>query len=138
MILFELISPQGLLLQDRFRMVKLPGTQGDFAVLARHIPLISALRAGEIDLYQETSIHQTLFISGGMVQVLPDLCSVLADTMINVADLDPHTLQTTLDTLSEDLVDAETPQERLKLQQSLDLIQAQLKACHRWIKSAEI
>ena len=126
-----MISPEGLLISSRVRMVKLPGAQGDFAVLARHIPLISTLRMGEIDLYHDHAVSETFFVPGGVVSVLPDSCSVLVDSMIKVDDLDPEHLQMSLNDLREDLADAKTPEEKRKLDHDLELVNAQLQACQR-------
>ncbi len=49
---FELVSPEKLLLSKAVEMVVVPGAEGDFGVLPRHAPFISAIRPGVIDVYE--------------------------------------------------------------------------------------
>ena len=51
---FELVSPERLLMSDEVRQVTIPGTEGDFTVLAGHAPLISALRPGILEIRHRT------------------------------------------------------------------------------------
>ena len=41
---FDLVSPEKLLFSGEVDQVDVPGTEGDFGVLAGHAPLVSALR----------------------------------------------------------------------------------------------
>jgi len=43
---FELVSPEKLVFSGEVDQVDVPGTEGDFGVLAGHAPLISLLRPG--------------------------------------------------------------------------------------------
>src|SRR6185295_18354752 len=43
---FDLVSPEKLLFSGEVDQVDIPGTEGDFGVLAGHAPLVSALRPG--------------------------------------------------------------------------------------------
>ena len=50
---FELVSPERLLISEEVEMVVVPGREGDFGVLPQHSPLISTVRPGVIDIYQD-------------------------------------------------------------------------------------
>jgi len=43
---FELVSPEKIAFSGEVDQVDVPGTEGDFGVLAGHAPLISLLRPG--------------------------------------------------------------------------------------------
>ena len=45
---FELVTPEKRLLSESVYMVVVPGTEGDFGVLAGHAPFMSTVRDGEI------------------------------------------------------------------------------------------
>ena len=71
-------------------MVVVPGGEGNFGVLPGHALLISTVRPGIIDVYQErmTDISQRIFVSGGFAEVTPERCTVLADEALPVAEID--------------------------------------------------
>ena len=46
---FDLVSPEKLLFSGEVDQVDVPGTEGDFGVLAGHAPTVSALRPGHHD-----------------------------------------------------------------------------------------
>ena len=76
---FELVTPERLLLSQEVDMVVVPGTEGDFGVLPGHAPLISTIRPGTIDVYEGRAVIQRIFIVGGLAEVTPQGCTVLAD-----------------------------------------------------------
>ena len=62
---FELVSPEKLLLSEAVDMVVVPGSEGNFGVLAGHSLLISTVRPGVIDVYEGNQISESIFVSGG-------------------------------------------------------------------------
>jgi len=60
-------------------LVILPGKVGEFGVLKRHTPLLSALKKGKISV-RENEVSKDFEISGGFVEVLPDKVTVLAES----------------------------------------------------------
>ena len=48
---FDLISPKKSIFSSEVDMVVVPGVEGDFGVLPEHCPLISELRPGEIEIF---------------------------------------------------------------------------------------
>ena len=81
---FELVSPERLLRSDPVAMVVVPGAEGDFGVLPGHSLLISTVRPGVIDVYEDdrTTLSERIFISGGFAEVTPERCTVLADEAV--------------------------------------------------------
>ena len=49
---FELVTPERLVLSEDVRMVVVPGSEGDFGVLAGHAPVMSTIRDGELAVYR--------------------------------------------------------------------------------------
>src|SRR5229473_3008905 len=85
---FELVSPEKLILSEPVDMVVVPGSEGNFGVLAGHSLLISTVRPGVIDVYEGSAITERIFVAGGFAEVTPDRCTVLADEAVAVKDLD--------------------------------------------------
>ncbi|NBQ38370.1 MAG: F0F1 ATP synthase subunit epsilon [Alphaproteobacteria bacterium] len=87
---FELVSPEKILFSGDVEQVVVPGTEGDFAVLKDHAPVMSALRPGVLtytDAKGTSGTSETVFIRGGFVDATPSLLTVLADQAIPVANM---------------------------------------------------
>jgi F-type H+-transporting ATPase subunit epsilon len=87
---FELVSPEKLLLSEAVGMVVVPGGEGNFGVLPGHSLLISTVRPGVIDVYENgmPTITERIFVSGGFAEVTPERCTVLADEAMPLSSLD--------------------------------------------------
>jgi F-type H+-transporting ATPase subunit epsilon len=85
---FELATPERLFLAEEVEMVVVPGTEGNFGVLPGHAPLISTIRPGAIAIYDRGAITRRIFVSGGIAEVTPEGCTVLAEEAQAAEDLD--------------------------------------------------
>src|SRR5712691_11253551 len=85
---FELVTPERLVVSTMVEMVVVPGTEGNFGVLPGHAPLISTIRPGTIDIYEGRTITERIFVVGGISEVTPERCTVLADEAMAPASLD--------------------------------------------------
>jgi F-type H+-transporting ATPase subunit epsilon len=101
---FELVTPERLLLSEMVEMVVVPGTEGNFGVLPGHSPLISTIRPGTIDLYEtRPTITERIFVVGGIAEVTPEGCTVLADEAMPPDSLDRAALEAELQTVEGNL-----------------------------------
>jgi F-type H+-transporting ATPase subunit epsilon len=85
----EIISPEKLLLARDVDMVVIPGTEGDLGILEGHSKLITGLRGGLVDIYENHVITDRYFVTGGFAEITEDRCSVLADAITKQSELDP-------------------------------------------------
>ena len=85
---FELVSPERLLVSGEVEQVLVPGAEGDMTVLAHHAPLLTTLRPGLLDIGLPGGEHQRYFIRGGFAEVGPSGLTVLAETAIDLVELD--------------------------------------------------
>lgn len=77
---FELVTPEKKILSEDAYMVVVPGTEGDFGVLAGHAPFMSTVRDGEILVYASmTQIVQRVRVQGGFAEVNDKGLTVLAE-----------------------------------------------------------
>ena len=95
-ITLEIISPERLLLSRPVDMVVIPGTDGDLGILPGHSKLITGLRGGLVDIYENNKITDRFFVSGGFAEITEERCSVLADDITRQSDLDPQRAATML------------------------------------------
>ena len=127
-IAFDIVSPERLLVSDEADMVTVPGTDGDFGVLAGHMPLISTLRPGVIDIKGGVASGDTrFFVLGGFAEASPDKLTVLAEEATPIGSIDAAALEQRIKNTEEDLGFAKTEADRARVAEQLDHLR-QLRA----------
>ncbi len=64
-----------------------PGVAGELGILPKHSPLLSALAAGELRIKHGEEVDE-VFVSGGFIEVQPDIVTVLSDSAERAHDID--------------------------------------------------
>ena len=83
---FDLVSPEKLLFSGEVDQVDIPGTEGDFGVLAGHAPVLSSIRPGIMTVFVNGQA-QNMVVLGGFAEVSADgKLTVLADLADSVQD----------------------------------------------------
>jgi F-type H+-transporting ATPase subunit epsilon len=118
-ILFELVSPEKLLLSKAVDMVTVPGTEGYMGVMAGHSPLVSTLRAGMIDMKDEGQ-DTRFFIRGGFAEINASKITVLAEEAIPMSEMDLAILDQRITDAQEDEIAAKTDADRTRAAQMVD------------------
>ena len=90
---FDLVTPEKLLLKAEADMVEVPGAEGDFGVLAGHAPIIASLRPGVVTV-ENNGATRRFYVSGGVAEVLPDRCTLLAEDALDIDATDASALET--------------------------------------------
>ena len=103
---FELVSPERLLVSGDVEQVLVPGAEGDMTVLAYHAPLLTTLRPGLLDIGYPGGEHKRYFIRGGFAEIGPSGLTVLAETAIDLVELDAGQLAQAVKNVEEDVADA--------------------------------
>jgi F-type H+-transporting ATPase subunit epsilon len=127
----ELVTPERLLLSESVDMAVIPGSEGDFGVLAGHTLLIATLRPGVIDVYQGERITERLFVAGGFAEVTETRCTVLADAALPLAEIDAGATQAEIDRLQAELAEAGSDVNRQAILSALAVAEARLTAAGR-------
>ncbi len=127
-VAFELVSPERLLLSEPVDMVVVPGAEGDFGVLVKHAPFISAIRPGVISVYKGGSVTERIFVDGGFAEVTPARCTVLAEEALPVADIDRQEAEQQLKDAREDVEDAKSDEEREQAARRVAVAEAKIAA----------
>ena len=102
---FELVSPEKLLFSGEVEQVLVPGAEGDMTVMAKHAPLITTLRPGLLELDFPGGKRQRFFARGGFAEVIPAGLTVLAETAIDLDEMDPKHLKQAISDAEEDVAD---------------------------------
>jgi F-type H+-transporting ATPase subunit epsilon len=83
----EIVSQDRQVFSGDADMVIVPGTQGEMGILPNHAPLLSTLKFGILRVRYQNQ-EQVFAIAGGVIEVQPDLITVMADAAENVVEID--------------------------------------------------
>lgn len=75
------------------QMVVAPGVAGELGILPKHCPLLCALTVGELRITTGPDEVDEVFVSGGFMEVQPDMITVLADSAERAHDIDEAAAQ---------------------------------------------
>ena len=123
----ELVSPEKLLFSGAVTDVLVPGTEGEFVVMAGHMPVMTALRPGVVDIGDADGKHTRMFVRGGFADVTNTSLTLLAEQAIPLAELDSAKLDQQIKDASEDVADAVGEAAKRVAQERLDRMR-ELKA----------
>lgn len=124
---FDLVSPERRLFAGEVDMVVVPGSEGDFGVLANHAPFMSTIRTGAIAVHVGNEVTRT-FIRGGFAEVTATGLTILAEEAIDLAELDPSELERELVEAREDLGQARNEDETREAEARIEKFEALLAA----------
>jgi F-type H+-transporting ATPase subunit epsilon len=83
----DIITPEKILFSASISMVGIPGMLGDFGVLPGHAPFISTIRPGVITIDSEDGGTRKLAVMSGIAEVVPEHCIILAENVVDCAEL---------------------------------------------------
>ncbi|MDP5238820.1 F0F1 ATP synthase subunit epsilon [Uliginosibacterium sp. 31-16] len=85
----DVVSAEEEIFSGLAEIVSLPGESGDLGILPGHAPLLTRIRPGTVRIrVPNQTEEEVIFVAGGMLEVQPNLVTVLADTAIRGRDLD--------------------------------------------------
>src|SRR5512136_2590687 len=116
---FELVSPEKLLFSGEVVQVDVPGAEGDFGVLAQHVPMVTTLRPGILTVHGAGGA-QKIVVLGGFAEVSAEGLTVLADVAEAVEDFDRTMIAARIGELESRIAKLEPGSEIDKLITQLD------------------
>jgi F-type H+-transporting ATPase subunit epsilon len=119
---FDLVSPEQLVFSGEVEHVVVPGTEGEFGVLAGHAPLVAMLKPGILRILGTN--EQRILVVGGFAEVSPEGLTVLADRAVPVEDVDAAALAGEIRDAEEDAADAKEGPARDRLRQRVEQLRA--------------
>jgi len=84
----DIVSAEQAIFSGEATMVIAPGEAGELGILPEHIPLITRIKPGTVRVKIADGTEEFIYVSGGMMEVQPDMVTVLADTSVRAHDLD--------------------------------------------------
>jgi F-type H+-transporting ATPase subunit epsilon len=116
---FELVSPTRLVFSGEVEQVDVPGSEGDFGVLAGHAPFVSTLRPGILTI-KDAGGAKRLYVRGGFAEVNPKGLTVLAETAVAVEDIDREAFAAAVRKAEETVAEAKDEAARWKAVEVFD------------------
>lgn len=84
----DVVSAESLIFSGEAKFVALPGEAGELGILPKHTPLITRIKPGAVRIEMADGGEEFVFVAGGILEVQPNVVTVLADTAIRGKDLD--------------------------------------------------
>jgi F-type H+-transporting ATPase subunit epsilon len=126
-ILLRIVTPSRQVLSEQVDEIQIPGKAGYLGILPGHAPLLSELTVGELTYRQGRAVHR-LLITGGFLEVLPDMVTVLAEAAEKPEEIDIARAQAARDRAEKRLksADAEVDVSRASIALQRAIIRIQL------------
>ncbi|MBS0569169.1 MAG: F0F1 ATP synthase subunit epsilon [Proteobacteria bacterium] len=84
----DIVSAEAEIFRGEAKMIIATGEAGELGIAPRHAPLITRLKPGQVRVQMENGEELFFYVSGGILEVQPQVVTVLADTAIRARDLD--------------------------------------------------
>ena len=85
----DVVSAEEAIFSGLAEIVIVPGQMGELGIYPRHVPLLTRIKPGSVRIRRpDQEEDELIYVSGGMLEVQPDVVTILADTAIRGKDLD--------------------------------------------------
>jgi F-type H+-transporting ATPase subunit epsilon len=84
----DIVSAEEEIFSGNVKNIIASAIMGEVGIYPKHTTMITPLKPGEVKIITEENEEKLFFISGGVIEVQPDIVTVLADTAIRGKDLD--------------------------------------------------
>jgi F-type H+-transporting ATPase subunit epsilon len=131
----DIVSAEEEIFHGVVSMVVATGEMGELGIAPRHAPLITRLKPGQVRVILENGEEQFFYVSGGILEVQPQVVTVLADTAIRAKDLDEASAKQAKDEAERAIANRSDAMEVAEAQARLAEAVAQLQALERLRKN---
>ncbi len=131
----DIVSAEEEIFHGVVTMVIATGEMGELGIAPRHAPLITRLKPGQVRVILESGEEQAFYVSGGILEVQPQVVTVLADTAIRAKDLDETAARHAKEEAERALANRGDAMEVAEAQTRLAQAMAQLQALERLRKT---
>ena len=128
----DVVSAEEEIFTGEAEFVALPGEAGELGIYPQHTPLITRIRPGAVRIKVPGQAEdEFVFVAGGILEVQPNVVTVLADTAIRGHDLDEAKAAEAKRLAEEALTNKDSAIDYAKAQAELATAVAQLAAIAR-------
>ena len=130
-----IVSAEAEIFRGEATMVVVTGEVGELGIAPRHAPLITRLKPGKVVVTQATGEKLDFAISGGILEVQPQVVTILADTAIRADEIDEAAVQKAREEAERVLAGRGEAMDVAEAQQKMAEVAAQLQALERLRKN---
>jgi len=128
----DVVSAEEAIFSGEAEFVVLPGEVGELGIYPRHTPLITRIKPGAVRIKPAGGgEEQLIFVNGGIIEIQPNVITVLADTAIRGHDLDEAKAAEALKAAEEARRTAKSNEEQAIAEASISTMAAQLAAIRK-------
>ena len=131
----DIVSAEDEIFHGDVSLVVATGELGELGIAPRHAPLITRLKPGYVRVQLENGDNQEFYVSGGILEVQPQVVTVLADTAIRAKDLDEAAARSAKEEAERALANRSADMDVAEAQARLAEAVAQLQALERLRKN---
>lgn len=130
----DIVSAETELFSGLAEVVVAPAIMGEVGIHARHTPMLTPLKPGEVHITKPGGEEEYIYVSGGMMEVQPSVVTILSDTAVRAQDLDEAAAMEAKQAAEEAIKDREGDMEIAEAQSKLLEAVAQLQMIERFRK----
>lgn len=127
----DVVSAEEEIYSGTATMVFAPAEMGEVGIAPRHSPMLTSLKPGEVRVQGMGGEEDTFYVSGGMLEVLPHVVTILADVAVRATDLDEAAAVQAKEKAERAMADKKSDFDYAKAQAELAEAIAQLRAIQR-------
>ncbi|MDG6348367.1 F0F1 ATP synthase subunit epsilon [Luteimonas sp. 8-5] len=131
----DIVSAEAEIYRGEATMIVATGEMGELGIAPRHAPLITRLKPGKVVVTTAEGEQLDFAISGGILEVQPQVVTVLADTAVRAEDIDEASVRAAKEEAERILAHRGEAMEVAEAQQRLAEVSAQLQALERLRKN---
>lgn len=84
----DIVSAEESIYSGPVEFLVAPAQMGEVGIYPRHTPLLTRIKAGMVRIKAQLKDEELVYVSGGLLEVQPDVVTILADTAVRSHDLD--------------------------------------------------
>ena len=131
----DIVSAEEEIFHGDVTMIVATGEMGELGIAPRHAPLITRLKPGKLVLTLADGEKLDIVVSGGILEVQPQVVSILADTAVRAADLDEAKVKAAKEEAERVLASKDPKMSAEEAEQQLAMSLVQLQALERLRKT---
>jgi len=131
----DIVSAEEEIFSGEVSLVVATGELGELGIAPRHAPLITRLKPGQVRVVLDGGEEQFFYVSGGILEVQPQVVTVLTDTAIRAKDLDEAAVKKAKEEAERAIANRSDAMEIAEAQAQLAQAMAQLQALERLRKN---
>jgi len=126
----EIVTPEEKIYSEDVNMVTVQGSEGDLGVYPNHVPLLTAMKPGELRIVKDGR-ESAMAVGEGFVEIKGDAVSILTDMALQSEKIDIAAAEAAVARAQAAMKEDTTPEQLVAIQASLQKALTQLQVRRR-------